>query len=202
MIEKKKNGDAGFTLIEIVIAVAIVAVFAAVISPMVFKHLEDAKISKAGSESEIIATALLGYYKDVGQWPYTNEDGKRGSVDRLISSEVVAKGKSAGSKKGAKKWGTFGKSMQLGDYLYANSIENGEGTWRGPYTEKYSFNDPWGNAYVVNCRYLPSGKYKGSNVHKVIVLSAGPDGRWATSFNDGTTETISGDDIGYVVTVQ
>jgi len=47
----------GFTLIEIVIAVAIVAIFAAAISPMVFRHLEDAKISKAQNETETIATA-------------------------------------------------------------------------------------------------------------------------------------------------
>ena len=35
----------GFTLIEIVIAVAIVAIFAAALSPMVFRHLEDAKLA-------------------------------------------------------------------------------------------------------------------------------------------------------------
>ena len=54
------NNRRGFTLIEIVIAVAIVAIFAAAISPMVFRHLEDAKISKAQSEAETIATARAG----------------------------------------------------------------------------------------------------------------------------------------------
>ena len=57
----------GFTLIEIVIAVAIVAIFAAAISPMVFRHLEDTKVSRAQNETETISTALLGYYKDTGK---------------------------------------------------------------------------------------------------------------------------------------
>ena len=54
MIAKKKTGEAGFTLIEIVIAVAIIGIFAAVISPMVFRHLADAKVSKAYNEAETI----------------------------------------------------------------------------------------------------------------------------------------------------
>jgi len=202
MIGRKKTGEAGFTLIEIVIAVAIIGIFAAVISPMVFRHLEDAKISKTYNEAETVATALLTYYKDVGQWPYTNEEGKSGAIDRLLSSTKVATGKGKEAKKGAHNWGHFGKDMQLGNYLYDNSVKSGTGTWRGPYLEQPSFNDPWGDAYVVNSRYFPGGKYNGDKVHKVIVLSAGPDRKWETSFADDTSETISGDDIGYVVTVQ
>jgi general secretion pathway protein G len=56
------SNRSGFTLIEIVIAVAIVAIFAAAISPMVFRHLEDAKVGKAQNEAETIATAVLNYY--------------------------------------------------------------------------------------------------------------------------------------------
>ncbi len=200
---RNRNKEAGFTLIEIVIAVAIVGIFAAVISPMVFRHLEDAKISKACSESETIATALLTYYKDVGQWPYTSKSGKKASVDRLISHTVVAKGTGKGAKAGASNWGTYGKANKLGDYLYNKSKVNEDiGTWKGPYIESHQFKDPWGNAYVVNSRYFPNGKYTGNKVHKVVVLSAGPNGKWETAFSDGTTENITGDDIGYVVTVQ
>jgi len=202
MIARKRSSEAGFTLIEIVIAVAIVGIFAAVISPMVFRHLEDAKISKAGSEAETIATALLTYYKDVGQWPYTNANGKTGSIDRLVSSDNIPTKKGTDADTGAKKWGTFGRSMPLGDYLFSEAIENGSGKWRGPYTEKREFDDPWGNAYVVNVRFCPGGRYSGEQVHKVMVLCAGPDGQWQTAFNDGTTEAITGDDIGYVIAVQ
>lgn len=204
MVARKKNSEAGFTLIEIVIAVAIVGIFAAVISPMVFRHLEDAKLSKAASETETVANAMLTYYKDVGQWPFTNNNGKTGSIDRLVSSDNVPTGKGKGANAGAQKWGKFGKSMYIGDYLFDNSVDNGNGagSWRGPYTEKRNFNDPWGNAYVVNVRYLPGGKYTGDKVHKVMVLSAGPDAKWQTTFADGSTEAIAGDDIGYTLAVQ
>jgi len=220
MLARIRTRDAGFTLIEIVIAVAIVGIFAAVLSPMVFRHLEDAKISKAASEAEILGTAILSYYKDVGKWPYTDLNGPSGNgIDRLLTFTQVPTGKGDDPGEGAQKWGNFGKTKQLGDYLFSNNPDDdtgsgatgqkdedwatsGQGAWRGPYIEKYEFHDPWHNSYVVNSRYFPGGKYKGDVIHKVMVLSAGPDGKWSTSFNDATSEAIAGDDIGYVVTVQ
>jgi len=212
----------GFTLIEIVIAVAIVAIFAAAISPMVFRHLEDAKVSKAQNEAETVATAVLNYYKDVGAWPYTNANGPSGNgIDRVISSTDVAVGTGSNAQAGAGNWGTYGNTKQLGDYLYFNNADDdsradgsaanqnnadwpitGRGAWKGPYVEAYDIQDPWGNAYVVNVRYLPGGRYAGTNRHKVFVLSAGPNGVWETGYSDAATEDISGDDIGTVVSIR
>jgi prepilin-type N-terminal cleavage/methylation domain-containing protein len=207
----------GFTLIEIVIAVAIVAVFAAAISPMVFKHLQAAKVSKAQNETETIATAIMTLYKDVDHWPLTNANGPSGTVDRVLTGTNVstATGPAAGA--GAANWGTYGIAKQLGDYMYYNNPDDNHGAngenqnnqdydttgpnaWQGPYLEDYQFEDPWGNAYVINARYFPGGRYTGVQRHKVLVLSAGPNGQWETDFNDGTTEQIRGDDVGTLVT--
>lgn len=216
----QKKGRQGFTLIEIVIAVAIVAIFAAALSPMVFRHLEDAKVSKAQNETDVIASAVLSYYKDVGRWPYTNANGPTGnSVRRVISSDNVAKGTSSDSDSGAANWGTYGTTKALGDYLYFNNPDDdsrangssanqsgqdwpttGQGAWRGPYIDKYELNDPWGNAYIINSYYFP-GAYTGSNRHKVFVLSAGPNGTWETSFDRNTTEEVAGDDVGTLITI-
>ncbi len=212
----------GFTLIEIVIAVAIVAIFAAALSPMVFRHLEDSKITKAQSETETIATAVLGYYKDTGKWPMTNANGPTGNaIGRVLSSSTVAAGAGAGAGAGAANWGHYGTSKQLGDYLYYNNADNdssptgansdesgddwpttGRQAWKGPYLEKYDFNDPWGNAYVINSYFFPGGIYNGSVRHTVYVLSAGPDGKWQTPFSGADTEEILGDDIGTSVTIR
>ena len=212
----------GFTLIEIVIAVAIVAIFAAALSPMVFRHLEDSKITKAQNESETIANALLSYYKDTGKWPVTNAEGPTGNaVTRVITSTTVATGAGAGAGTGAALWGTTGTSKPLGDYLYYNNPDDdsaadgtganetnedwptsGRQAWKGPYLDNYTFNDPWGNAYVINSNYFPGGTYVGSVRHRVLVLSAGPNGTWETAFDDGVTEEILGDDIGTSVTVR
>ena len=62
----------------------------------------------------------------------------------------------------------------------------GRGAWRGPYVSEYTFDDPWGNAYVMNVHYAPGGNYSGTVRHKVFVLSAGPDGQWQTPFADDT----------------
>lgn len=219
MSTRPRNREAGFTLIEIVIAVAIIGIFAAVVSPMVYRHLADAKVSKAQSETETIANAILGYYKDVSRWPYTNANGPAGnSIDRVLTSANVATGAGPDADAGAANWGTYGNSKRLGDYLYYNNPDDdtgangvdqnnqdwpltGYGSWRGPYIDDYEFDDPWGNAYVINTRFLPGGRYTGSVRHKVLVLSAGPNGRWETAFNNNTTEEINGDDIGFVLAI-
>lgn len=212
----------GFTLIEIVIAVAIVAIFAAALSPMVFRHLEDAKVTRAANEAETISTAILGYYKDTGRWPFTNADGPSGNaVDRLVTASVVPATNGAGAGPGARNWGTYGTAKNIGDFLYYNNPDDdsaADGTnasqagqdwpttgalaWKGPYVGAYELADPWGNAYVINSRFFPGGRYNGTVRHKVMVLSAGPNGTWETAFNDNTTEDILGDDIGTVVTVR
>ncbi len=219
-MKTRRHDRRGFTLIEIVIAVAIVAIFAAAISPMVFRHLEDAKVGKAQNEAETIATAILNYYKDVGAWPYTDANGPTGNrIDRIVSHSVIARGAGPDAAAGAANWGRYGNDKHLGDYLYYNNPDDdsgdrganqdgqdwpttGKGAWKGPYLESYDVKDPWGNAYVVNTRYLPGGRYGGTERHKVYVLSAGPNGAWETAFNDGTTEEIMGDDIGTVVSIR
>ncbi len=220
MKKKMNTTRSGFTLIEIVIAVAIVAIFAAALSPMVFRHLEEAKVGKAASETEVIANAVLSYYKDVGKWPITNTNGPSGNaIDRVRSSSTVATGTGPDAASGASNWGTYGTSKPLGDYLFYNNADDdsqatggganqsnqdwpttGKGAWRGPYIDSYYVNDPWGNAYIVNSRYFP-GKYNGSIRHKVFVLSAGPNGLWETGYADATPEDIQGDDIGSLITI-
>jgi hypothetical protein len=160
-------------------------------------------------------------YKDVNMWPLTNANGPSGSVDRVLTGTNVATGAGPSAGTGSANWGTYGLTKQLGDYLYYNNPDdnshpNGNGqnqnnqdydttgpaAWNGPYLEDYQFDDPWGHAYVVNARYFPSGRYNGTTRHKVLVLSAGPNGLWETDFNDGTTEQIRGDDIGTLVTIR
>ena len=219
---RKELNRGGFTLIEIVIAVAIVAVFAAAISPMVFRHLEDAKISKAQNETETIANAVLSYYKDVGKWPVTNANGPTGNgIQRVISSNTVATGTGTGAGTGAANWGAYGTTKDLGDYLYFNnpdddSSDTGNGAdqnnqdwptsgptaWRGPYLDEYYISDPWGNAYVINSHYFPGGSYTGTVRHRVFVLSAGPNGVWETGYSNDATEEILGDDVGSVITIR
>lgn len=222
MISKSRLfSRAGFTLMEVIIAVAVVAIMAGALTPLVIRHLESSKIARAQNEAETISSAILELYKDTGRWPLTRNDGPAGTIRRVMSSSSEATGAGPGALTGAARWATWGFERQLGDFLYWNNPDDDMGSltgvganqagqdypttgptaWKGPYVSAYEMSDPWGHAYVVNARYLPGGEYGGTVRHKVLVLSAGPNGHWETAFDDAVTEEISGDDIGHVLYV-
>ena len=70
----KRRTQHGFTLLELVIAVAIVAILAGVTAPALFRHVADAKISATRSELASLALALESYALAVGSYP-TTQDG-------------------------------------------------------------------------------------------------------------------------------
>ncbi len=62
---------AGFTLIEILVVIAVIAILASVVTPLVFRNVGDAKISAARAQIEIFATALDAYRLDNDYYPTT-----------------------------------------------------------------------------------------------------------------------------------
>ena len=59
----------GFTLIEMVIVVAVIAILAGLLVPMVGGLIEEARVSRALSELKQIGTAALTYNAKKGHWP-------------------------------------------------------------------------------------------------------------------------------------
>jgi general secretion pathway protein G len=59
----------GFTLIEILVVVAVLAVLAALVAPNVFSHLGTAKDAAARSQMEMLGAALDAYRLDNGRYP-------------------------------------------------------------------------------------------------------------------------------------
>jgi general secretion pathway protein G len=72
MIARLRN-HAGFTLIEILVVIAIIAVLATLVAPEVFRHLGSARESTARSQVEMLGAALDAYRLDVGRYPTTEE---------------------------------------------------------------------------------------------------------------------------------
>lgn len=62
---------AGFTLIEILVVIAILAILASVVTPMVFRNVTDARVAAARAQIEIMATALETYRLDNSYYPST-----------------------------------------------------------------------------------------------------------------------------------
>jgi general secretion pathway protein G len=65
--------DAGFTLLELLVTITIVAILAGVVSPMVFRNVGDAKVTAAKSQIEALGLALDTYYLHCGDYPTTSE---------------------------------------------------------------------------------------------------------------------------------
>jgi general secretion pathway protein G len=62
-------GRRGFTLIEMMVVITVIAVLAALVSPMIFRNVGDAKRSAAGAQIEILGLALDAYRLDNDYYP-------------------------------------------------------------------------------------------------------------------------------------
>ncbi|HOX20311.1 MAG TPA: type II secretion system major pseudopilin GspG [Gemmatimonadales bacterium] len=63
----------GFTLIEILVVITVIAILAGLVTPMVFRNVGDAKSSTARAQIEIFATALDAYRLDNDYYPTTDQ---------------------------------------------------------------------------------------------------------------------------------
>lgn len=72
MNNTKSQKNAGFTLMEIIIAVAVVAIMIAAVTPMVQKWIGNAKLRQAEAELEEVAEAMLSL-ESVSGYPYSRK---------------------------------------------------------------------------------------------------------------------------------
>jgi type II secretory pathway pseudopilin PulG len=70
--------SAGFTLIEVTVILAVLAILAAAITPMVLQQIVDAKVDATHKEARVLNEAMLGradaagsfgFFGDMGRWP-------------------------------------------------------------------------------------------------------------------------------------
>ena len=60
----------GFTLIEMIGVLAVIAILAAIVAPKIFDAISDSKIDSLVEEISTVRTATASYYKDTGVFPY------------------------------------------------------------------------------------------------------------------------------------
>jgi len=182
--------NAGFSLIEIIVAVSVLSILAAVMVPVVSGVIDDARVTNAETDLATIKTAYNQFFTDTGQWP-GNGNGtwnRNDMTDTLGSNNYV---------------------------LFTNSgNDNG---WNGPYLENWAMGsngnpaftnatndegilDPWGYRYRISG--FAVGSVPEAPFGALVAYSRGPNNTLDTGNADLALGNAQGDDIVKVITVK
>jgi general secretion pathway protein G len=86
---RSNNSQAGFTLIEIMVVVMVIALMGAIIGPTVFKQLDKAKVTRIAQDIRVIEGALKFYKMDNYRYP-TQAQGLEALVTQPVGEEKWA----------------------------------------------------------------------------------------------------------------
>ena len=69
-----RRGQAGFTLVELLVVISIIGLLAGIMVPTITKAMEAGKKAKAKGELTAVIAALKAYKQEYGQWPTASGD--------------------------------------------------------------------------------------------------------------------------------
>lgn len=216
MLETRQPADAGFTLLEITIILAVMAVLGLILTPSVVNFINNSRLARAQADVEVLANAVAEFYRDSGFFPKYADPNKSQEIMLLVSPGDVPT-----SGQGAATAGWTVDDPGLVDLISNQLVNNrpgggnvgyplmrgmGGAGWNGTYITNEVEADPWGNRYAINVEFLvalPGATEPGGVQEKraVWALSAGPDGVVNTVYPDEANQVISlaflaEDDIG------
>lgn len=61
--------NSGFTLMEVIGVMAVIAIIASIATPRIFAAIEDAKVTALVQQVNDLKANVADYYKDTGRWP-------------------------------------------------------------------------------------------------------------------------------------
>lgn len=193
----KRLGRQGFTLIEVIVVAAIIAILAGILVPMIFNQIDESKKARALADTKSLQTALMMFQKDTGIFPY-NVAPNAPNVTMLVTGDPALLAGDAGQLSAL----GYDPSTQqnIKDHLMdaaTAKVIYADKKWNGPYLTSLPV-DPWNKPYMIPVGLLnpsfqdpnnPGQPYTGP----VWILSAGPDGVFDTNINKNAA---AGDDIG------
>ena len=197
----------GFTLVEVIVVLAVVLLLTGIAIPLVGGYIEDGRRARAESEAKTLGSAVMRFYKDVGVWPARNSSAVNNQVNLMVTGATLP---ATNPWSAPHTFATWAMSSTLGDTLDNQLLYNrpqgaaagaylttGNMRWRGPYLAGGAPMDPWGRPYVMNV--IGGHSIDPINDRRVFMLSAGPNGVFDTDATATATTDIGGDDIGLIL---
>jgi len=200
---KKLIQNRGFTLIEVIIVLAVISILASMLVPIAVRNIDDARLTAAAKDTQSIATAIVNFHIDARPyWPAysTNANFTNKNPDVYI---LETKDGNVPTATNNGYWISSFKHDTLENQLLLNNPDYPTTAWKGPYLGTIK-EDPWGYRYYVSIGSLWDGSWgaAGADPAQAWVISAGPNGNIDTDpkgpLNSDPTPS-PGDDIGFLV---
>jgi prepilin-type N-terminal cleavage/methylation domain-containing protein len=206
MKERKKRfmgGREGFTLIELILVVAVVAILAAILVPTVFSILDESAVTKGQADVKALAGSMVKFRSDLGEFPTRDASGAANAEVNLLYSGTAAPGLTdfspnlGGGDPFNCATATNCETMEF-PFLTNSSTLNaysasGKKQWKGPYISENSV-DEFNTPYIAYVRRLRrSGAV---TTERAWVVFAGENQVYETT--PGHT-SAQGDDIVFLI---
>lgn len=194
----------GFTLLEITIILAVIAILGLILAPSIVNFLNQSRLVRAQNDVQLLAEAVRDFFSDTGFFPQWADAERTRRISLLVSAGAVPEVQS-----GAEGWAVVAPDSidRITNQLINNrpsfsgsgyplkGLSSGSG-WNGPYMSADLLADPWGNRYAVNVAFLsvmPDAVEADGYQQKraVWALSAGPDGVVDTLYPSSSQQLIS-----------
>ena len=135
-----RHGEQGFTLVEMLVVIAIIGLIMGLIGPRVLNYLSESKVKAARIQMQSFVTSLDLYYLDAGRYPSTAE-----GLSALVRQ-------------------TPGVAAWNGPYLKGGSVPN------DPWSHAYVYRSPGEHGPYDIVSYGSDGQEGGSGVAADISL--------------------------------
>jgi prepilin-type N-terminal cleavage/methylation domain-containing protein len=188
---KTKSG-AGFTLIEVLVVIAIIGILASMIMVSLNTSRERARIAKAQTEISQIYMAIFLLEDDSAFWPghkvaYKKQCGVSNNEICVYPADNCD-------------YGLNDEESGITKDDLTNPPSSNYPNWRGPYYMPEVPIDPWGNEYFFDTDYHTDFNQDGSVECMVVIGSFGPNGLGNLKQDGaGGANDNDGDDILYYI---
>ena len=183
----------GFALIEIAIVLAVIAILAAVLTPLLMNYAEQGRIARAQGDVASIANAMRLYRRDTGRWPIYSSQATYDSQQCCGgTSSLIGSGAGSNPADGTAIWNVSTRISSTSLELFINGNLSNVTTagsfprphFGGPYIGNLDA-DPWGHKYI-----LTGANMFEDAIDHAFVISAGPNGQLDTENNQADQQPM------------